>query len=103
MRWYSDLYLSKTAQKYRDVLIKHIDDHRSAPQTYLITPASNKENILDIYTANELMSPFMESKGLLIIGIAMSKKESLELAGTIVSDLYEKTGGFCLRDLIPEA
>ena len=34
------------------------------------------------------------------MGIAVTYWEALEVAGQIVDELYRRTGGFCLRDMI---
>ena len=66
----------------------------------MITPASNGNNILDIYPATTFLSPYYREKEFLIIGIALGYGEALKLAGRIVEDMYQKTGAFCLDDFL---
>ena len=67
---------------------------------YVITPASGGNNILDIYPAAELLLPYYREKDFLIMGIAFGYDEATEVAARIVADLYRKTGGFCLNQLL---
>lgn len=38
-------------------VIRQIRDGKSLPWVYVVTPASNRENILDIYRADDLKNP----------------------------------------------
>ena len=60
----------------------------------------NHNNILDIYPAAELLLPYYREKDFLIMGIAFGYDEATEVAARIVADLYRKTGGFCLNELL---
>lgn len=96
LTWYDRLYLGKKAQKKRSRIIRGI--RKSKPQSgiYVITPASNGNNILDIYLAADLSSAFYKDKEFHIVGIGADYWEALEVAGRIVNDMYRKTGDFDL-------
>lgn len=103
MLWYSRLYVGERAKKHRFSIIQGIRGERCRPGIYVITPASNGNNILDIYPAMILKNPYYKKKELLVLGIADGYQEALELAGTIVQEMYQKTGGFCLKDFLKES
>ena len=102
MLWYSGLYTGKKADLHRADVIRQIRDGKSLPWVYVVTPASNRENILDIYRADDLKNPAYRGREFLILGVADGYQEALEVATGIVGELYEKTGDFHLERLIPE-
>ena len=102
MRWYNRLYVGKKAKRYRRFIIKHIREQKFQSGAYVITPASNGNNILDIYPAVVLLHPEYASRDYLVIGIAAGYWEALEVVRQIVDDLYRQTGGFDLDSFIDE-
>lgn len=100
MRWYKPLYMGELAAKKRFSLIQGLRQKKPCIGAYVITPASGGNNILDIYPAAELLLPYYREKDFLIMGIAFGYDEATEVAARIVADLYRKTGGFCLNELL---
>lgn len=100
MRWHKPLYMGEQATKKRFSLIQGLRKKKPCIGTYVITPASGGNNILDIYPAAELLLPYYREKDFLIMGIAFGYDEATEVAARIVADLYRKTGGFCLNELL---
>ena len=98
--WYDRLYVGEKAKKKRYRIIQGIRKSKSGPEIYVITPAINGNNILDIYPAMTLLWPLYRDEEFLILGIASSYWEALEVAGNIVNDMYRKTGGFDLSGFI---
>ncbi len=98
--WYNWLYVGEKAKKKRYRIINGIRRSRPKPGVYVITPALNGNNILDIYPSIEFLSSFYRDKDFLIIGIAAGYWEALEVAGRIIDDMYRKTGGFDLPGFI---
>lgn len=94
--WYDHLYTGEKAKKYRYRIIQAIRRSRIQTGAYVITPASNGNNVLDIYPAVMLQSPFYKDKEFFIIGIAADYWEALSLVRQIVDDMYRVTGGFDL-------
>lgn len=72
------------------------------PGVYLVTPASNENNILDIYPALTLMQPYYQKSELMILGIADGYEEALTVAGSIIDEMYRSTGAFCLAEFLNE-
>lgn len=98
--WSDRLYAGEKAEKKRYRIIQGIRKSRPQPGIYVITPASNGNNILDIYAAAALLSPFYKDKEFLILGIGVGYWEALEVAGQIVNDMYRKTGAFNLSSFL---
>ena len=102
MFWYRYLYVGERAKRYRSSIIRGIREKRYCPGVYVITPPSNGNNVLDIYPSYMLLLCDEREKELKILGIAYGYQEALELAGTIVSEMYEETGGFGLEEFLAE-
>lgn len=100
MRWYNHLYVGEKAKKKRFWIIQKIRGHKLQNDIYVITPAANGNNILDIYPSMVLSQPYCKDTDLLIIGIAKGYQEALEVTTQIVDDMYQSTGGFDLQRFI---
>lgn len=100
MLWYDRLYVGEKAKKHRFSIIQSIRRKKYRMGVFVITPASNGNNILDIYPAYMLLFGAYKKQEFKILGIAQGYQEALLLAGTIVTEMYEKTGGFCLEEFL---
>ncbi|WP_330398706.1 hypothetical protein [Lacrimispora celerecrescens] len=98
--WFDRLYVGEKAKKKRYRIIQGIRRLKPGPGIYVITPAANGNNILDIYPAMTLLWPLYREEEFLILGIASGYWEALEVAGNIIGDMYRKTGGFDLSAFI---
>lgn len=102
MIWYNHLYTGVLAEKRRVSVIQKLRERRAASYVYVIVPASNPKNLLDIYSAPELFA--LEDRGteqkFLILGIALGYREALTLAGEMVQEVYQETGGFAIREYL---
>ncbi|WP_330387656.1 hypothetical protein [Lacrimispora sphenoides] len=98
--WFDRLYVGEKAKKKRYRIIQGIRRLKPGPGIYVITPAANGNNILDIYPAMTLLWPLYREEEFLILGIASGYWEALEVAGNIIGDMYRKTGGFDLPAFI---
>ena len=99
-RWYDRLYVGEKAKRHRFSIIQSIRRSKYRMGVFVITPASNGNNILVIYPLLTLLRPYYRDKELLVLGIAEGYGEALGLAGKIVEDMYQKTGAFCLEDFL---
>ena len=97
MRWYKHLYVGEKAKKKRFSMIQKIRFHKTQLRAYVITPAINGDNILDIYPAMVFDHPYYREKNLLVLGIAADYWEALEVARQIISDVYTATGSLDLE------
>lgn len=102
MFWYRHLYVGRKAKRHRGSIIRSIREKTYRPGVYVITPPSNGNNILDIYPGFMLLMGEYREKEFHILGIAQGYEEALELAGTIITDMYRMTGGFRLDEFLAE-
>ena len=93
MRWYERLYLGEKAKKHRFSILQAVRKEKSSGY-YILTPASNPQNLLDIYSAHTLNQPYYKKQDLLIVGVASDYDDAAMLAGRIIEDIYKKTGGY---------
>ena len=101
MRWYEKLYLGEKAQKKRLSVIRAVRKEKTVGY-YVLTLASNGQDLLDIYPAFAFTQPYYKEKDLLIIGIAADFKDAAMLSGKIVSEVYQKTGGFDIAGFLQQ-
>lgn len=93
MRWYDRLYVGERAKKKRYSLLRAVRKGRPSGY-YVLTPASNGKNLLDIYPALTLCQPYYRNADLLIVGIASDYEDAVGLAARIIEEVYKKTGAF---------
>lgn len=102
MLWYKQLYVGEKAKNHRFRIIQNIRRNKPQPGAYVITPASNGNNILDIYSTVTLLQAYYRESDMMILGIADGYDEAMEVAGIIVHEMYQKTGEFNLSRFLEE-
>lgn len=99
--WYEHLYIGEKAGRHRFDILEKIRNKKGLGGIYLIVPASNPANILDIIPAGEIKKEWYEEKqDLFVVGVAKGYDEALEVAGRIVGTLYRTTGTFELERML---
>ena len=96
MQWYSHLYVGRRAKRHRYAIIQGIREEKLQPEVYVITSPQNGENLCDIYPSAMLLFPSEKKKERMILGIAVTYWEALEVTRQIIDELYRNTGGFDL-------
>lgn len=97
MEWYKNLYVGPNAESKKFKLLRHINK-RFLTNAYVVTIATNENDLLDIYSYNELLQNHYKNIDIQILGLACGKQEAMELTQNIIKDVYMATGGFCVRD-----
>ena len=69
---------------------------------YVITLASNRQNLLDIIPSYELMQRGYPKREMVIVGLAKGYDEAVEVAASIVDEVYRNTGTFAVRTYLAE-
>lgn len=100
MKWHDDLYVGESIRRRQKKVKWKIMHNAGQLFVYVITLASNEENLLDMIPSRELLQKYYPKKDLYVIGLAGNYKEAAELAGRIISDVYKETGGFDVRSYI---
>lgn len=93
MRFMKHLYVGENAERVKTRILRSI--HRKKPQTdaYVIVPALNPADQLDILHANFLLQPlYQRQEDLVILGIAESKREAVNLILRITDDCLQDSG-----------
>ena len=102
MRWYENLYVGSSITHKAEKIKWKIRHNAGQINIYVITLASNPQNLLDVIPAWELMQKAYPKKNLFIIGLAHGYDEALELVKQIVDEVYHNTGGFDVSSYINE-
>jgi hypothetical protein len=93
MKWYEDLYVGDSIEGKVNRIKWKINHHAGTVSVYVITFASNRQNLLDIIPAWELMQKsYPGKKQMQIIGLAKGYAEALELVRSIIEEVYQNTG-----------
>ena len=89
MKWYEDLYVGDSIEGKVNRIKWKINHHAGTVSIYVIAFASNRQNLLDIIPAWELMQKsYPGKKEMQIIGLAKGYAEALELVPTTGVVLY---------------
>ena len=68
----------------------------------MIAFASNENNLLDIIPAQELLLSGYPKRQLYVVGLAKGYDEAVEVAASIVDEVYRATGTFDIRGYLAE-
>lgn len=93
MKWYKDLYVSEAIGKKANKIKWKINHNAGTVNIYLVCLPSNKDNLLDIVPAIELMQKGYPKKDLHVIGMAKGYDDAVDLTRTIIEQTYNSTGG----------
>lgn len=100
MKWYKDLYIGESIAHKKNRIKWKIIHNAGQLDIYVIALASNRENLLDLIPAWELMQKHYPKEHVFIVGLAGSYEEAAELAAKIVCEAYAATGSFKVREYI---
>lgn len=102
MKWYRKLYLGEVARKKKYNIWARIRRRSLVYDAYLITLASNEDNLLDIIKADYYYQPHFRKtiydNNIYIVGLACGYDEALEVVCNIIEDVYNSTGNTDVRD-----
>lgn len=101
MKWYKDLYVGEIASKKKYKLLTRIYG-KKLTNAYVIALPSCQDNLLDIYSYNELLQKYYQHEEKYIIGLAYGKEEAVSLVKDIVMEVYKTKGNFLIADYIKE-
>lgn len=102
MKWYHDLYLSESIKKKSGRIKWKINHSKLTMDVYVISFASNRDNLLDIIPANVLLQKAYPKEDMHIIGLAKGYYDALELVKDIVEETYLNTGGVDIWEYLKE-
>ncbi len=94
MKWYDDLYVGESILHKKKKIQWKILHNAGQLDIYVITLASNKNNLLDIIPSHELLQKGYPKKDLYVVGLAKGYQEAIEIATSIIDETYRQTGAF---------
>lgn len=94
MKWYKNLYLGETIKKKAARIKWKVEHNAGQLSVYLLTLPCNKENLLEIIPAAELLQKAYPKKELYVIGIENSFDDAAVMAAMVIQEVYAKTGSF---------
>ena len=100
MQFSEHLYVGKKALPVKKQILQLLQEKKLQPEVYVITPPRNGNNILDIYPSALLQIPPYRDEEFLILGIAVTYWEALEVVRDMVDDMYQRTGTFHVDGII---
>lgn len=101
LKYASNLYLGESiASEKLDKLKKRLDKKPLLANVYLITPARNPADQLDIFDARQLVQPHYRNQEFLVLGMASGYEEALLLIEQITGECLEARGDCNLREYL---
>lgn len=95
------LYLAESiSEKELDKIKKRLERKPLFANVYLIVPASNPEEQLEIIDAGQLVQPLFRDSIFTVIGIAGNYNEALKLIENIVQECLDERGDCKLREYL---
>lgn len=102
MTWHDKLYVGESIIHKTKKIKWKICHNAGQINIYVIALASNEQNLLDIIPAQELLQKGYPKKGIYVVGLAKGYDEAVEVAASIVSEVYQATGAFAVREYLTE-
>lgn len=102
MKWYDDLYVGESIIHKTNKIKWKILHNAGQIRIYVITLASNDKNLLDIIPSQELMQKGYPKKDLYVVGLAEGYDEAVEVAASIIDEVYRQTGAFEVASYLRE-
>lgn len=96
-----NLYLGESiASEKLDKIKKRLVKKPLLANVYLITPARNPADQLDIFDARQLVQPHYKNEEFLVLGIVSDYEEALQLIEQITRECLEARGDCNLREYL---
>lgn len=102
MTWYDELYVGESIIHKTKKIKWKICHNAGQIGIYVIAFASNENNLLDIIPAQELLLSGYPKRQLYVVGLAKGYDEAVEVAASIVDEVYRATGTFDVRGYLAE-
>ena len=100
MTWYEDLYVGESIVHKTSKIKWKIRHNAGQLNIYVISLASNEANLLDIIPAQELLQKGYPKREMYVVGLAKGYDEAVNVAVSIVEEVYQSTGAFDVRSYL---
>ncbi len=102
MKWHSPLYVGDSLRDRKAEVTSMIEDGSCDPRIRIVTLASNGQDLLDIRQGAGWAARCAEADQPLILGIAGSRREALQLVQMMVEECWLLQGNADLRQFFSE-
>ena len=96
LHWSSELYIGEGIRDRAEALRRDLDEGKPAENAWLITLSTNRQNQLDLVHTLFLRQAWIRKSLPLVVGIAASKREAMNL---VTSMLMDSLGTHCGTDM----
>ena len=101
LKFAQNLYLGEgIAPKKLEKLKKRLNKKPLLANVYLITPARNPADQLDIFDARQLVQPHYKDEEFLVLGMASGYEDALQLIERITGECLKARGDCNLREYL---
>ena len=97
MRWAGNLYTTEKTKRALPRIRHKLKTRRPQPGIWLITIASNDQNLLDLFQAVYYIQPMFQKMNPDIVGVAESEEAAKEMLVKMTGDVFQKQGNFDVR------
>lgn len=100
MRYYKNLYLQEGLEKKKAKIMKKLNDNKLQVSMHLIVLAENGKNQLEILNSLFLLQKDYPAADVLVVGLAKSYEDALEIVEKITQEVYDNTKGADIRSYL---
>lgn len=101
LKFHEKIYLGESIEPRKvDKLKRKLRFKPFLAQVYLIVPARNPNDMLDIFDARQLSQKYYEKEAFFVLGIAGNHAEALRIVECMVQDCLKERGDCQLREYL---
>ena len=100
MNWHPDLYVGDRISGRKDDVCSQIRAGKWPSGVWVILPASNGRDQLDIRPAKDLGSDWFRDHEAYIVGLAADRKEAVGLVVSIAEECFARNGDADIRSFL---
>ncbi len=107
LKWYNDCFVQNSMKKSFEKIKGEINAGTCKSTVNLIVVSLNKEDVFDILNMKELKYEGKQAEegydgNIYVVGIAKSRDDAKELAGSIISSYYTQRGTLDVRSFFED-
>lgn len=100
MRYYKNMYVQEELRKKQRKIVKNLEAKKFQINMYLIALSVNNGNHLEIINSMFLLQKDYPLEDYLVVGLAKSHEEAMEIVEKITQEVYDSTNGADIRSYI---
>ncbi len=94
------MWVSPSLEDGKAALYRKLRFGRPVKSVWLIALSEDGTHLVDIYPSKNLQQRYYRRSKQIVIGLASAKEEAEEMSGSILYEVYRRTGGFDLMGLL---